>query len=109
VRAYNVGIIIYFWRRRKAAKGGKKNAGWNTVKTVHAIASILIVISMLYTEIEFEFNLHSIEQQELLLVPHERVAPSTSHLRQTVDATNKHSEVCKCDHPAKDLDLPQRD
>jgi hypothetical protein len=108
MRAYNMGIIIYFWRRRKAAKGGKKNAGWNTVKTVHAIASILLFISMC-SEFEFEFNLHSIEQQELFLVPHERVAPSTSHLRQTVNAANKHSEVCKCDHPAKDLDLPQRD
>jgi hypothetical protein len=100
---------IYFWRRRKAAKGGKKNAGWNTVKTVHAIASILFSVSIVFTEIEYGFNLHSIEQQELLLVPHERVTPSTSHLRQTVNATDEHSEVRKCDHSAKDLDLPQRD
>jgi hypothetical protein len=30
--------------RRKAAKGGKKYAGWKQVSTVQAIANILIVI-----------------------------------------------------------------
>jgi hypothetical protein len=31
--------------RRKAAKGGKKYAGWKTVSTVQAIASILFSVS----------------------------------------------------------------
>jgi hypothetical protein len=33
------GKIYLRWRN--AAKGGKKKAGWNAVRTTHAIASIL--------------------------------------------------------------------
>jgi hypothetical protein len=53
-------------------------------------------------------NVHSVKQQELALVPHERIAPSTSHFGQAVDATDQHGDICQADHPAKDLDLPER-
>lgn len=37
-----------FCLRRNAAKGGKKNAGWKTVRTTHEIATILYHVSMLH-------------------------------------------------------------
>ena len=50
-----------------------------------------------------ELNSHAVQQQELCLVAHERVAPSTSHLGQTVDATNEHSNIRKTDSKTEQL------
>lgn len=55
------GDRIYLLRRN-AAKGGKKYAGWKTVRIVHAIASILIqrISNRIKASRRFAMNLHAI-------------------------------------------------
>jgi hypothetical protein len=69
--------------RRKAAKGGKKYAGWKHTSTVQAIANILVIIVSVLSLVVKDMdhgNLHAVEQEELFLVSHQRISPSTSHL-----------------------------
>lgn len=51
-------------------------------------------------------NLHSIEEKELLLLPHQGVTPSTRHLRNTVDAADQDSEVRQNQYPTEHIHLP---
>ena len=57
--------------------------------------------------LERKENLHSVEQEKLLLVTHQCVTPSTRHLRQTVNAADEDSDVGQEDEPTEKLDSAQ--
>lgn len=56
-----------------------------------AIQTILVIVlanMFLHVRLSND-NLHSVEDQELGLILHQRIAPATNHLRNTVHGTNE--------------------
>jgi hypothetical protein len=68
--------------------------------------SSLVLVNMLLGGRFDSDNSRSVQNQELDLVTHQRIAPATDHLRNTVYGTNEYSD--KGDHCSANVELESR-
>lgn len=77
--------------------GLQKYPGWTAVMATQAIATILeFTVSYMHRKARRGGYIHSIKQEELLFVSHQRVTPTASHLRYSnrvlLDEVHKNME-----------------